>query len=150
MFRHETLCRSLFMMNGPLITCPNCGVEIELTEALAATLHANLETAHQAELAQMQAQLRDEAEVRMKVLVDEVEKKVRADTTFEKQVLERQLTDERSRREAAQRVELALRQEKSALENRARELDLEGRAASTPKRSSSKSPSAADSRNSRT
>jgi hypothetical protein len=112
-------------MNGPLIICPKCGTEIELTAALAATLHANLEAAHQAELVQMQAHFRSEAEARLKVLVDEAEKKVRDDASFEKQVLERQLADERSRREAAQRAELMLRQEKSALENRARELDLE-------------------------
>jgi len=112
-------------MNGPLITCPKCGTEIELTAALAATLHANLEAAHQAELAQMQADLRSEAETRLKILVDEAEKKARDDASFEKQVLARQLADERSRREAAQRAELTLRQEKSALENRARELDLE-------------------------
>jgi hypothetical protein len=112
-------------MNGPLITCPNCGTEIKLTEALTAPLHAKLEAAHQAELARMQAHFRGEAEARLKVLVDEAEKKVRADASFEKQVLERQLADERGRREAAQRAELALRHEKSALENRARELDLE-------------------------
>jgi hypothetical protein len=112
-------------MNGPLITCPNCGTEIELTEALAAPLHAKLEAAHHAELARMQAHFREETDARLKVLVDETEKKVRADASFEKQVLERQLADERGRREAAQRAELALRQEKNALENRARELDLE-------------------------
>lgn len=112
-------------MNGPLITCPKCGTEIELTEALAAPLHAKLEAAHQTELARMQAHFREETDARLKVLVDEAEKKVRADASFEKQVLELQLADERSRREAAQRAELALRQEKIALENRARELDLE-------------------------
>jgi hypothetical protein len=113
------------MMNGPLITCPKCGSEIELTAALAATLHAKLEAAHQAELAQMQTHLWSEAEARLKVLVDEAEKKVRDDASFEKKVLERQLADECSRRETAQQAELALRQEKSALENRTRELDLE-------------------------
>jgi hypothetical protein len=112
-------------MNGPVITCPECGTEIELTAALAATLHAKLEAAHQAELAQMHADLRSETEARLRVLVSEAEKKARDDSSFEKQVLERQLADERSRREAAQRAELALRQEKIALENRARELDLE-------------------------
>jgi hypothetical protein len=88
-------------------------------------LHAELEAAHQAELAQMQANVRSDAEARLKVLVDEAAKKARDDATFEKQLLERQLADERGRREAAQRAELALRHEKSALENRARELDLE-------------------------
>jgi hypothetical protein len=103
----------------------NAPLRSELTAALAATLHANLEAAHQAELAEMQARLRSDAEARLKALVDEAEKKVRDDSSFEKQALERQLADERGRREAAQRAELALRQEKSTLENRARELDLE-------------------------
>ena len=31
------------MTTEPLITCPNCGTEIELTEALTAPLHAQLE-----------------------------------------------------------------------------------------------------------
>jgi len=108
-------------MNEPLITCPSCGTEIELTEALAAPLHARLEAAHQAQL----AKLRSEAEGRLKVLVGQAEKKAREDASLEKQILQRELADERNRREAAQRSELALRQEKSALEHRARELDLE-------------------------
>jgi hypothetical protein len=108
-------------MNEPLITCPNCGTEIELTEALAAPMHAELESAHQAELSRVQRQLRCEAET----LVSRAEKKVREETSLEKKILERELADERARRETAQKAELALRTEKSALENRARELDLE-------------------------
>jgi hypothetical protein len=112
-------------MNEPLITCPECGAEIELTEALAAPLHAKLEAAHRAELAQVQVQLRHEADARAKTLVSQAEKKVREDSALEKQVLERELTDERKRRKAAQESELSLRQQRSAVENRARELDLE-------------------------
>jgi hypothetical protein len=104
-----------------MITCPNCGTEIELTEALAAPLHAKLEAAHQTQLTQMQAQLRREAEA----LVGRAEKKVREDSSLERRILERELADERERRAAAQQAELELRKEKSALENRARELDLE-------------------------
>ncbi len=112
-------------MNEPLITCPSCGTEIELTEALAAPVHAKLEAAHRAELAEMQVQLRRDAEARLKALVSQAEKKARADSSLEKQILERELADERERRAAAQQAELALRKEKSALQNRARELDLE-------------------------
>ena len=112
-------------MNEPLITCPNCGAEIELTEALTAPLHAKLEAAHRSEIAQTQARLRREAEERLKVSVSQAEKKVREDSALEKQILERELADERERRRAAQQAELDLRKEKSVLENRARELDLE-------------------------
>jgi hypothetical protein len=42
-------------MNEPLITCPDCGAEIELTEALATSLHAELEAAHQTQLAHVHA-----------------------------------------------------------------------------------------------
>src|SRR5262249_17244411 len=105
--------------------CPNCGTDFELTEALAASLHAELEASHQAQLTAMQQHLRCEAESRLKVLVGEAEKKARADVSLEKKALERQLADERNRRETAQRAELELRQEKRALESRAQELDLE-------------------------
>jgi hypothetical protein len=104
-----------------MITCPNCGTEIELTEALAAPLHAKLEAAHQAEIAQVQAQLRREATA----LVAQAETRAREDISLEKQILERELADERERRQAAQRAELELRKEKNALDHRARELDLE-------------------------
>jgi hypothetical protein len=112
-------------MNEPLITCPNCGAEIELTEALAAPLHAKLEAAHRAEIADVQAQLRHEADARLEMLVKQAAKKAREDAFLEKQILERELSDERERRKAAQEAELRLRKEKTTLENRARELDLE-------------------------
>jgi hypothetical protein len=97
-------------MNEPLITCPNCGTKIELTEALAAPLHAELEAVHQAELARLQKHLRCEAET----LASRAEKKAREDASLERSILERELADERARRETAQRAELALRAEKSA------------------------------------
>jgi hypothetical protein len=113
------------MTTEPLITCPNCGTDIELTEALAAPLHAKLETAHKAELAELRAELRREADSRVELLVNQAKKKAREDASLEKQILERELVDERERRKAAQQAELGLRKEKTALENRARELDLE-------------------------
>jgi hypothetical protein len=108
-------------MSEPIITCPNCGTEIELSAAIAASLHAELECTHQEELARMQAQLRREAET----MASRAEKKAREDAALEKTVLQRELADERARRATAQQAELALRAEKSALESRARELDLE-------------------------
>jgi hypothetical protein len=108
-------------MSEPIITCPSCGTEIELSAAITASLHAELECAHQEQLTRMQAQLRREAES----LAGRAEKKAREDAALERTVLERELADERARRAAAQQAELALRAEKSALENRARELDLE-------------------------
>jgi hypothetical protein len=104
-----------------LITCPNCGTEFELSEALAASLHAELEAAHQAQLAHLQAQLRRETEA----LVSRAEKKAREESVVERKVLERELADERERRAAAQQAELELRKDNSTLEKRARELDLE-------------------------
>jgi hypothetical protein len=44
---------------------------------------------------------------------------------LEKQLLEAQLAEERRKRETSQQAELELRKEKGALEDRARELDLE-------------------------
>jgi hypothetical protein len=108
-------------MSEPIISCPKCGTEIELSAAIAASLHAELECAHQEELARMQAQLRRDAET----LASRAEKKAREDASLERKLLERELADERARRAAAQQAELALRAEKSALESRARELDLE-------------------------
>lgn len=108
-------------MTDTQITCPNCGTAIELTEALAAPLHARLDAAHQAQI----AQVRRDADVRLTALVSQAERKARDDAALERHMLQNELEDERRRREAAQQAELALRQEKSALESRARELDLE-------------------------
>lgn len=93
-------------MNATMITCPNCGTDIPLSEAL-------------------QEQFRHENEARLKALAGQAEQRARADFVLEKQLLEGQLAEERRKRELAQMAELALRKEKSALDDRARELDLE-------------------------
>jgi hypothetical protein len=93
-------------MNAATIICPGCGTQIELSEAL-----------HE--------QFRQENEARLKDLADEAKQRARADVALEKQLLEEQLAEERAKRAAAQQAELALRKEKSALEERAREIDLE-------------------------
>ncbi len=93
-------------MNTAMITCPNCGTEIPLNEAL-------------------NEQYRHQNEARLKLLAGQAEEKARADFALEKQLLEGQLADERRKREASQQAELELRKQKGALEDRARELDLE-------------------------
>ncbi len=91
---------------GTAIVCPNCGTEIELSAAL-------------------EEQFRHENEARLKALAGQAEQKARADFALEKRHLEQLVAEERSRREAAQQAELALRKEKTALEDRTRNLDLE-------------------------
>jgi hypothetical protein len=93
-------------MNTAMITCPNCGTEIALSQAL-------------------QEQFRHENEARLAALTGQAEEKARADFALERQLLEEQLAGERKKRELAQQAELGLRKEKGALEDRARELDLE-------------------------
>ena len=89
-----------------MITCPGCGAEIPLSEAL-------------------KEQFRHENEHRLKVLAGEAQQKARADFAVEKEFLKTQLAEERRRCREAQQAELELRKERGALEARARELDLE-------------------------
>jgi hypothetical protein len=93
-------------MNATMITCPGCGAEIPLSEAL-------------------QEQFRHENQARLQAMAEEAKQKARADFAVEKQFLEGQLAEERRRCGEAQRAELELRQEREALEARTRELDLE-------------------------
>jgi hypothetical protein len=93
-------------MNATMITCPSCGAEIPLSEAL-------------------KEQFRHENEVRLKALAGQAEQKARADFAVEKQFLEGQLAEERRKCRESQQAELELRKERGAVEARARELDLE-------------------------
>lgn len=93
-------------MNTTTILCPSCGVEIALGDALT-------------------EQFRHENEARLAALAEKAQQQARADGALERQLLEAQLAEERGKRTAAQKAELALRREKTALEERARELDLE-------------------------
>src|ERR1700745_2935822 len=93
-------------MNTAMITCPNCGTEIALSEAL-------------------QEQFRHENEARLEALAGQAEQKAREGFAREKRFLETQLADERRKCEEAQQAELELRRQKTALEQRDRELDLE-------------------------
>lgn len=93
-------------MNTTMIACPSCGAEIALSEALT-------------------EQFRHENEARLAALARRAEEKARADLALEKQLLQTQLEEERRKCGEAQQAELALRQEKGQLEDRARALDLE-------------------------
>jgi hypothetical protein len=80
-------------MNPTMITCPSCGAEIPLSDAL-------------------QEQFRHENEARLKALAGEAQQKARSDFGVEKQFLEARLADEPRKREEAQQAELALRLER--------------------------------------
>jgi hypothetical protein len=93
-------------MDAATITCPNCGTDIALSEALFERFRHDNER-HLAELA------------------GRAEREAGARFAQEKALLEARLADERQAREAAQAAELALRREKTALDARAQGLDLE-------------------------
>jgi len=116
-------------MTDTIITCPKCGAEIPLTEALTLQLHAKFDADHQARLqqavAEAGARAQADAATRTQALVAAAQKKARDDATLEKQMLEAQVAEGRKKLETAQQAELGLRKEKIALEDRAREMDLE-------------------------
>jgi hypothetical protein len=93
-------------MNTTIITCPNCSTEIPLTEAL-------------------QEQFRQENEARIADLAAQAEARARADFARQRQFFEVELAEEQRKCQEAQQAELELRKEKNALEDRARNLDLE-------------------------
>jgi hypothetical protein len=81
-------------MNTAIITCPNCGTDIALSQAL-------------------QEQFRHENEARLAALAGQAEEKARAGFALERQLFEGQLAEERRKREVAQRAELELRKERA-------------------------------------
>jgi hypothetical protein len=93
-------------MDPTTIACPNCGTEIALDAALA-------------------ERFRIENEARLETLAGRAEARAREAFALEKRFLEEQLAEERRKSEAAQQAELELRQEKNAVDERARGLDLE-------------------------
>ena len=94
------------MPNPTMITCPHCGGEMVLSDALS-------------------EQFRHENETRLAALAQQAEARALADFATERQFLEAQIADERNKRQAAQQAELELRQQQAALDERAQELDLE-------------------------
>ena len=97
-----------------MIKCPNCGTEIQISEAIAARVRAELE-----------ASLRQENDQRLKQAVQEAEARSREQSSVELKLLQDQLAEQQRKVRQAQAAELALRKEKAALEERQRELDLE-------------------------
>jgi hypothetical protein len=101
-------------MNDTLVTCPHCGHEFPVTEALAAQVHARIEAA-----------LRADFDARQRAAVERAQASAREQAERERRLLEAQLAEQRRKTQEAQAAELALRNEKAALDERARELDLE-------------------------
>jgi len=96
------------------IRCPNCGIEIPLTEALSGQLREQIESA-----------LRREHEMRLARAVEQARTSVSESLTLEIQDLKAQLAQKEQKARTAQEAELTLRKEKARLEERSRELDLE-------------------------
>lgn len=96
------------------IRCPKCGHPIAVREALAVQVQGQVETA-----------LRADYEARQRAAVAQAQAALREEAQRERQLLQEQLAQQQRKTQQAQEAELALRQEKSALEVRRRELDLE-------------------------
>jgi len=101
-------------MTETLITCPNCGHSIPLTDALTSHIRHDIE-----------ARLKLEEEKHIKAAVAAAESRVRGQTDQDLRLLREQLAEQQRKTRAAQEAELALRREKAVLEERSRELDLE-------------------------
>lgn len=119
-------------MSDTVITCPNCGYAIPLSEALTAQLRGRLEAALRAEnearmkeaVAQKQEELTTQLEILRKQIA-QTEQRVRGEANLELDLLKSQLAEQQGKTETAQKAELALRKQKAVLEERQRELDLE-------------------------
>lgn len=97
-------------MDEIVITCPQCGHQFPLNDALAAQLKARLDAEHRE---------------RLEAAVRKAEGRARKAAALEKQQLEAHLAEQREKLEQAQKAELELRQKAEALEARAREIELE-------------------------
>lgn len=112
-------------MAETVITCPNCGHRIPLSEALATQLRSQLQAAVQAE---HEARLREAvaaAEARAKALATQAEQRAREAAAQELGLLTAQLAEQRQKAAQAQQAELELRKRSADLEERQRTLDLE-------------------------
>jgi len=97
-----------------VITCPRCGHEIPLTDALTGQIRHDIE-----------ARLKLDEEKHIKVAVAATESRVRNQTDQDLKLLREQLAEQQRKTRTAQDAELVLRKDKAALEERGRELDLE-------------------------
>jgi hypothetical protein len=101
-------------MTETLITCPQCAHPIALTEALTGQIRRDIE-----------ARLKLEEEKHIKAAVASSEARLREQTDQSLKLLREQLDEQQRKTRIAQDAELTLRKDKAALEERARELDLE-------------------------
>jgi hypothetical protein len=101
-------------MSETVIRCPNCGTSIPLSEALSEQLRESV-----------LAQVRDAYEARIEQARQQAAARAREQIEIDLRGLQDELAEQRRKAQQAQAAELVLRREKSALEARARELDLE-------------------------
>ncbi len=101
-------------MTGTTVTCPSCGTEIEVSEALGAQVRAEIE-----------ANLRRESDERLRKAVEEAEARVRETQRTELDDLNAQLAEQSRRAEEARKQELEIRKRARELEQRQQDLDLE-------------------------
>ncbi|PIV73752.1 MAG: DUF2130 domain-containing protein [Rhodocyclales bacterium CG17_big_fil_post_rev_8_21_14_2_50_68_7] len=112
-------------MSDAVITCPNCGTNIPVSEALSAQMEKGIEARLRAQAAERLKQAVVEAEARAKRDAAAAAEREREAQAAALASLRKELEDQRARAREAQQAELALRREKNALEERARSLDLE-------------------------
>ncbi len=123
-------------MPTPSITCPHCGREIEITQALTHSIEEKLAKKYKSDMdSRLKAQEEvfrekvQELEEKAKTRASEVEAKAReqimAETSATMDDLRQQLKEEQDRAKESAARELNLLHEKKALELRAEQLDLE-------------------------
>ncbi|HCX34721.1 MAG TPA: DUF2130 domain-containing protein [Rhodocyclaceae bacterium] len=112
-------------MSDAVITCPNCGTNIPVSEALSAQMEKGIEARLRSQAAERLKQAVVEAEARAKRDAAAAAEREREAQAAALASLRKELEDQRARAREAQQAELALRREKNALEERARSLDLE-------------------------
>lgn len=101
-------------MTETIITCPQCAHPIALTDALTGQIRRDIEV-----------RLKLEEEKHIKAAVASTEARLRDQSDRSLKLLREQLDEQQRKTRIAQDAELALRKDKAALEERARELDLE-------------------------
>ena len=101
-------------MSDAQITCPSCGHEFPISDALSAQIRSALEM-----------NLRVDFDRRLKHAVTQAETQAREQMAPELKLLSEQLDEARRKAVEAQHAELVLRKKAEAVEERARELDLE-------------------------
>lgn len=101
-------------ITGTTLKCPNCGHPIAVSEALAAQVRAEVE-----------AEARAREAERIRAAAAQAEARAREQTAAELKLLREQLAEQQKKAREAQQAELEVRKKAQALEERARELDLE-------------------------